>query len=133
VNQVNLPPHQVMLPDGTLAKRVPSTDLWWVEGSEFLGSVGIRHELNDLLERWGGHIGYAVRPSARLQGHAAAMLAGALDYVRANLPLTRVMLTVNETNTGSIRVIEKNGGVLRDEVDNPWVEGMRGRRYWIEL
>ena len=133
VNQVNLPPHHVVLPDGSLSKRVPATELWWVEGETFLGSVGIRHELNALLAKWGGHIGYAVRPSARRQGHASAMLAAALDHVRAHLPLTRVMLNVNEDNAGSIRVIEKNGGVLEAEVDNPWVEGMRGRRYWIAL
>jgi len=133
VNLTNMPPHHVVLPDGTLSKRVPATDLWWVEGEEFLGSVGIRHELNELLEAWGGHIGYAVRPSARRQGHASAMLAAALDHVRANLPLKRVMLTVNLDNEGSIRVIEKNGGVIRDEVDNPWVAGQRGRRYWIDL
>jgi predicted acetyltransferase len=133
VRLVNTPPHHVVLPDGTLAPRVPATEFWWVEGATFLGSVGIRHELSELLETWGGHIGYAVRPSARRQGHASAMLAGALDYVRANLPLERVMLTVELRNEGSIRVIEKNGGVLRDEVDNPWLKGVRGRRYWITL
>lgn len=133
VRQVNIPPHQVVLPDGTLAPRVPSTELWWMDGQTFLGSVGVRHELNDLLQAWGGHIGYAVRPSAQRQGHASAMLAAGLDYVRANLPLTRVMLTVNEDNLGSIRVIEKNGGVLDAAIDNPWVEGQRGRRYWIDL
>ncbi|MBS0362902.1 MAG: GNAT family N-acetyltransferase [Proteobacteria bacterium] len=133
VRQVNHPPRQVVLPDGTLGERVPATELWYMDGATFLGSVGIRHELNAILESWGGHIGYAVRPSAQRQGHASAMLAQALDHVRANLPLKRVMLTVNLDNEGSIRVIEKNGGVLRDEVDNPWVAGVRGRRYWIDL
>ena len=133
IRQVNNPPRQVVLPDGTLGQRVPSTDLWYVDGATFLGSVGIRHELNDLLNAWGGHIGYAVRPSARRQGHAGAMLAAGLDFVRANLPLDRVLLTVSNSNEGSIRVIEKNGGVLEAEVDNPWIEGDRGRRYWIAL
>lgn len=133
VRQANNPPRHVVLPDGTLGERVASTELWYVEGATFLGSVGIRHELNALLTTWGGHIGYAVRPSARGRGHASAMLAGALDHVRAHLPLTRVMLTVNLDNAASIRVIEKNGGVLHDEVDHPWVKGARGRRYWIEV
>ncbi len=133
VRQVNHPPSQVVLPDGTLGQRVPSTELWYMDGDTFLGSVGVRHELNEILASWGGHIGYAVRPSAQRQGHASAMLAGGLDFVRANLPLERVLLTVDNDNEGSIRVIEKNGGVFEAEVDNPWVEGVRGRRYWIDL
>jgi predicted acetyltransferase len=133
LRQVNAPPAHVVLPDGSLGERVMETQLWYVEGDEFLGSVSVRHTLNELLERWGGHIGYAVRPSAQGRGYATAMLAGMLDHVRANLPLERVMLTVNLNNPASMRVIEKNGGVLQDEVDHPWVEGDRGRRYWIAL
>jgi predicted acetyltransferase len=130
---LNNPPAHVVLPDGTLGPRVVETQLWYVEGDEFLGSISVRHSLTPMLEQWGGHIGYAVRPSAWGQGHASAMLAGMLDHVRANLPLERVTLTVSLKNPASIRVVEKNGGVLRDEVANPWVEGDRGRRYWIVL
>jgi len=50
--------------------------LWWVDGSELLGRLSIRHELTDALRELGGHIGYVVRPSACRQGHANAMLAG---------------------------------------------------------
>jgi len=49
--------------------------LWWVDGSELLGRLSIRHELTDALRELGGHIGYVVRPSACRQGHANAMLA----------------------------------------------------------
>jgi predicted acetyltransferase len=130
---LNNPPAHVVLPDGTLGPRVVETQLWYVDGDEFLGSVGVRHSLTPMLERWGGHIGYAVRPSAWGRGHATAMLAGILDHVRANLPLERVTLTASLNNPASIRVIEKNGGTFRDEVGNPWIAGDRGRRYWIEL
>lgn len=133
VRLVNHPPTTIVLPDATLGERVPETELWWVEGDRFLGSVSVRHRLNDLLEAWGGHIGYAVRPSARGQGHATAMLAAMLDHVRANLALDRVTLTVNSKNPASMQVIEKNGGVFRDEIPHPWIEGDTGRRYWIEL
>src|SRR4051794_34137819 len=37
---------------------VSATDLWLVEGTEFLGFVSIRHALTPSLERIGGHIGY---------------------------------------------------------------------------
>ena len=127
------PPATVVLPDGTTGQRVPETILWYVEGDEFLGSVHLRHWLNDILALWGGHIGYAVRPSAQGRGHGSTMLASMLDHARARGDLDRVMLTVNVKNAASIRVIEKNGGVLADTIPHPWVEGDEGRRYWIAL
>ncbi len=127
------PPTTVVLPDGTLGPRVPETILWYVEGDEFLGSISVRHGLTPMLELWGGHIGYAVRPSAWGRGYASTMLALMLDHVREHLPLNRVTLTANARNLASIRVIEKNGGILRDTVPHPWVEGDEGRRYWIDL
>jgi predicted acetyltransferase len=130
---LNNPPAHVVLPDGTLGPRVVETQLWYVDGAEFLGSISVRHSLTPMLEQWGGHIGYAVRPSARGQGHATTMLAGMLDHVRETLPLERVTLTVSLNNPASIRVAEKNGGVVRDEVANPWIEGDQCRRYWIAL
>ncbi len=134
LNQLNDPPLTIVLPDGSLGKRVPETPLWYVEGDEFLGSVHLRHHLNEVLEQWGGHIGYAVRPSAQGRGYASAMLAGMLDHARAHHPeLERVMLTVNVKNAASIRVVEKNGGVLADTVPHLWVPGDIGNRYWIEL
>jgi len=127
------PPKTVVLPDASLGERVPETFLWYVEGDVFLGSVSVRHRLNDVLAQWGGHVGYAVRPAARGKGYASAMLAGMLEHIRSTLPLERVLLTVNVNNPASIRVIEKNGGVLQDVIPHPWVEGDLGRRYWIEL
>ena len=133
VRTVLNPPTTIVLPDGTLGDRVPETQLWYVEGDEFLGSISVRHRLNAMLANWGGHIGYAVRPTARGRGHAGAMLAGMLDHIRATLPLERVMLTVSEQNPASMRVIERGGGVLQDRIPHPWVAGETGRRYWIDL
>ena len=59
------------------AEHVPSTTLWWVDGSEYLGRLAIRHRLNDALRQLGGHIGYDVRPTARRLGNATAMLRAA--------------------------------------------------------
>ncbi|WP_334162288.1 GNAT family N-acetyltransferase [Phenylobacterium sp.] len=133
VRQLLAPPTTIVLPDGSLGERVPETHFWAVEGDRFLGSISVRHRLNPVLEKWGGHIGYAVRPSERRRGVAGAMLAEALAWCRETLPLDRVMLTVAEDNPGSQRVIEKNGGVLEDTIPHLWVEGALGRRYWIIL
>ena len=127
------PPTHVVLPDGSHGPAVPYTVIWWVEGAEFLGSLHIRHHLNANLEKVGGHVGYAVRPSARGQGHASAILAAGLDYIRANLDLPRVLLTVNAQNPASIRVIEKNGGVHTASIPHIWIPGDTALHYWIEL
>ena len=93
---------------------VPMTTLWWVEGDEYLGGLSIRHELTDSLRELGGHIGYTVRPSARRQGHAAAILAAALPIARG-LGIDPALLTCDVDNEGSRRVIESNGGILEDQ------------------
>jgi predicted acetyltransferase len=127
------PPPTLILPDGSIGPAVPSTMLWWVEGGAFLGSVSVRHDLNPTLEILGGHVGYAVRPSARGQGHATAILAAGLDWVRTNLPLRRVLLTINTANLPSIRVAEKNGGVHTQTVPHLWNAGEEAAHYWIVI
>ncbi|MCI3133931.1 GNAT family N-acetyltransferase [Phenylobacterium aquaticum] len=131
-SQLN-PPDTFVQPDGSLGQAMPWTALWWVENYRFLGTVHVRHELNESLSRVGGHVGYAMRPSARGQGHASAALAAGLDWIRANLPLKRVLLTVNPSNSHSIRVIQKNGGVHTQTVPHIWRPGEEAMHFWIEL
>ncbi len=94
--------------------RVPQTTLWWVSGDDYLGRISIRHRLTAHLREIGGHIGYDIRPSARQRGHATAMLAAALPVARS-LGITRALLTSDEDNIVSRKVIEANGGVLEDK------------------
>lgn len=103
--------------------RVPCTNLWWVEGDEYLGRIAIRHRLTDFLREYGGHIGYDIRASARRRGHATAMLRATLP-VSAALGVDPALLTCDTTNTASRKVIEACGGVFEDR---------RGEklRYWV--
>lgn len=105
------------------AHLVPSTTLWWVEGSEYLGRLAIRHRLTPALWELGGHIGYDVRPSARRRGHATAMLREALPIAR-ELGIDRALITCDAGNIGSWKVIERSGGVLDDRRDGYL-------RYWV--
>jgi predicted acetyltransferase len=102
---------------------VPATELWWVDGDEYLGRVGIRHRLTPALLEVGGHIGYDVRPSARRQGHATEMLRQSLPIAR-DLGIERALVTCDTDNIGSKTVIERNGGVFEDEREGKL-------RYWV--
>jgi predicted acetyltransferase len=96
---------------------VPTTTLWWVAGDEYVGRLAIRHRLAPgRLGQRNGHIGYDVRPSARRQGHATAMLAAARPWA-AGLGLTRALITCDTGNVASRRVIETNGGVFIGQMD----------------
>jgi len=111
--------------------HVPSTFLFAFQGHHIVGRVSIRHILNDFLLRVGGHVGYVVVPEFRRQGHATTMLRLALRIARDQLAIGRVLVTCDDDNVGSIRAIEKNGGVLEDTVSGPDLEKPK-RRYWID-
>lgn len=104
---------------------VPVTELWYVDGSCYIGTVMIRHELTAQLRRDGGHIGYHVVPGQRRRGHATAMLAAACAWCR-DLGLSKVLVTCATDNVASRRVIEANAGVLASGADGVL-------RYWIDL
>ncbi|WP_239491040.1 GNAT family N-acetyltransferase [Luteitalea sp. TBR-22] len=111
--------------------QVPSTFLFAFVGRRVVGRVSLRHELTPALERVAGHIGYAVVPEFRRRGYATEMLRQALDLARMQLGLSRVLVTCDDDNIGSIRVIEKNGGVLENIIEGTELRAPK-RRYWID-
>jgi predicted acetyltransferase len=88
---------------------VPVTQLWYVDGPDYLGTVVIRRELTATLARAGGHIGFHVVPAHRRRGHGRRMLADALVFC-AHFGLPEVLLTCDPANLASRKVIEANGG-----------------------
>ena len=110
---------------------VPTTHRWAVAEGQFVGRISIRHELNAALRVEGGHIGYDTAPSFRGRGVASEMLRQALPVART-LGLTEVLLTCDDTNAASIRVIERNGGSLRETKALDPNKPLK-RYYWITL
>lgn len=110
-------------------KFVANTFLVGLLNDEIVGRVSIRHELNTFLDRFGGHIGYCVLPSRRGCGYATEMLRLALPVAKS-LGLHQVLITCDQGNAASRRVIEKNGGVYDGTVEGPEVKFPK-RRYWV--
>lgn len=113
--------------------RVQLTQYMFVrdEDQKIVGMINIRHSLNAYLERYGGHIGASIAPSERHKGYAVQMLKMALLKCRA-LGIHKVLLTCNDDNEGSRKIILKNGGIFESVIYDP-DEGVDVERYWVDL
>lgn len=109
---------------------VPSTLYFLVdENKRIYGALHIRHELNEYLLSYGGHIGYGIRPSERKKGYAIKMLSLSLPMIK-KLEIKKALITCNKTNSASAKTIIKNGGVLENEVME---DREITQRYWIDI
>lgn len=117
--------------DRTTPERVPSTEFWLIDHETFIGRLNLRHRLNGYLLRVVGHIGYEIRPTWRRRGYGIEILRLGLLEART-IGLKRVLVTCDEDNIGSRRIIEHNGGIFENAAI---VEGspQRKLRYWITL
>jgi predicted acetyltransferase len=108
---------------------VPCTFLWLVTENEYLGHVSIRPALNPWLEKIAGHIGYRIRPRHRRQGYGRLILRLALPEAH-RLGINPALVTCDARNIASRKIIEGNGGLLRDQVDQG--EGLPPTlRFWV--
>lgn len=120
--------HEITCPDD----KVPADVYVAVRESdeEIIGLINLRHHIDHpVLSTWGGHIGYNVRPSQRGKGYGREMLRLNLENAR-ELGLDKVLLTCNEDNIASEKIILANGGEFSDTYDN---EGKKIKRFWIHL
>jgi predicted acetyltransferase len=113
-------------------QHVPSTFLFAFVGQRIVGRTSIRHRLNDFLERERGHIGYVVVPEFRRRGYATAILQLALGVARQKCGTNRLLVTCHDDNIGSIKTIERNGGILENVLIGADLAKPL-RRYWIDL
>ena len=111
--------------------RVPASEFWLIDDNEIIGRLSLRHELNEYLLKMGGHIGYEIWPSKRRQGYGTEILRLGLEKAR-ELGLVRVLVTCDEDNIGSKKIIEQNGGMFENaiEIDGDPVKKLR---YWIDI
>lgn len=108
---------------------VPSRTMFAFCGGAIVGRLQLRLVLSDVLLKFGGHIGYVVLRSFRNRGYAQSMLRQGLEVARVS-GIDPVLLTCDEGNAASVRVIEKAGGVLENVVD-VLPGAPRKRRYWV--
>jgi len=100
------------------------------EDGKIVGMMDIRHELNDFLREYGGHLGMGVRPTERRKGYATQILMKALDYCRI-LGLDKVMAACYKENIASRNTILKCGGILEREFT--YTDGKIVQVFWISI
>jgi predicted acetyltransferase len=111
--------------------ELPYEDFWLMNGEEWIGKLTLRTTINELYLHAGGHIGYEIRPSRRRLGYGTALLRLGLEKAKER-GLTHVLLTCDETNLGSRKIIEANGGQLENVVEVK-DHTVRKMRYWINI
>lgn len=114
--------------------KVPATQFVLTDPDthRIYGMLQVRHELNEYLRKFAGHIGYSVRPTERRKGYATNMLKQSLRFCKEELGLERVLVSCLVENEASRRTILACGGVFEEKVyefiEEVWLE-----KYWITL
>lgn len=120
-DQLKLPSHYV-----------PSYDFFAVDDDKFIGVIHIRVRLTDNLVKFGGHIGYGINPKYWNMGYGKELLKVALDKYKDLIEADKILITCDDDNIGSYKIIEANGGVLENKIENETSgEKFLTRRYWI--
>jgi predicted acetyltransferase len=119
----------IELPPG----RVPYTSFFYLDHhGRIVGKVSYRETLNDVTTVVGGNLGYEVRLSERGKGLGTRMVWEFLTLIRSMGRRERVLITCDEANQASERVILNNGGVYEDTRISPRT-GRPIRRFWVSV
>lgn len=112
---------------------VPSYDYFAVDDDEFIGIIHIRIRLTDSLLKYGGHIGYAINPKYWKMGYGKELLRLGIKEYKNLIEEDKILVTCDEDNIGSYKIIEANGGILENIVENEDCgEKFLTRRYWVK-
>ena len=113
------------------ASFVPNSFFVGIFEGHIVGRSSLRHELSPWLEAYGGHIGYGVSPKFRGKGVAQKLLSLTLEKAQ-DIGLDRVLVTVDEDNPASIKVIENSGAKYQDSIMDESLTVPK-RRYWLDI
>ena len=100
--------------------------------NRLVGMITLRWNLNDWMIKYGGHIGYGIRPTERNKGYNKINLYLCLLKAK-EIGLDKVIITALDNNYGSINTIKVLGGVLENKIKYYKDENKLLGRYWIDV
>jgi predicted acetyltransferase len=110
--------------------HVPHIRFWLVQGDEFLGRVSLRSPLTPPQYLRGGNIGFEVAPKHRRMGFGHLLLSEGLQESLCR-QIISPLVTCDELNTASRRIIEKAGGQFDASLAN--TQYPTERHFWFNL
>ncbi len=99
--------------------------------NKIVGTINVRWNLTEEMKKFGGNIGYGIRPTERKKGYNKINLY--LGLIEAQkLGLDKVMLDCDVNNLGSAKTMQALGGELtRTEIDP--TDGILTSIYWFNV
>ena len=105
-------------------EKVPARTYFFVRESDnkIIGMINIRLALNESLKKYGGHIGYSIRPTERGNGYNKINLYFGLKVCK-EYGIEEVFMDADKDNPASWKTIESLGGknireYFEDEFDH---------------
>lgn len=101
-------------------EKVPARTYFLIRESDsrIVGMINIRLALNENLKKFGGHIGYSIRPTERGKGYNKINLYLGLKICK-EYGIDTVLMDADKDNLASWRTMEALGGInVREFFDN---------------
>lgn len=97
-------------------KRVPSKTYFFIRNNDnkIIGTINIRLTLNENLKKFGGHIGYSIRPTERGKGYNKINLYLGLKVCQ-KYGIKTVLMDAAKNNPASWKTIEALNGINTKE------------------
>lgn len=94
-------------------ESIDTDNYWWIVDDEVIGRIRLWTATNEDFYVTHGDVGYDISPKFQNQGQATKMLKALLKiaHVRGR---GHLLITCRKENLASKRVLEKNGGKVRD-------------------
>ncbi len=107
---------------------------WLIKDGNVIGNSIIKTniEANEIYKIYGGNISYVISPSYRNKGYGTKFLNLILKKCK-ELGLSKVIITCNDENIGSRKIIENNYGLLTDVCIDYEKKGKLLRRYIVNI
>lgn len=103
-------------------EKVPAETYFLVRENDnkIVGMINIRLTLNENLKKFGGHIGYSIRPTERKKGYNKVNLYLGLLCCK-EYGISEVLMDCDKSNLGSAKTMQALGGkLIREYYDDTY-------------